>query len=215
MSEPTNIADMPLKLVTASPREMRCKAIRAFGKPYTDWKPSPLRDHRLVPDVLADAFRDCRFGASPWPLFVFGGAGVGKSRFGMLVRDWYGGCYCDFADLLAEYVLIRRGLLVADDAHFWPESGTYNINEGRWIQGLRTPRMFILDDIGRKSDTEAGTAVDLLTRFLDVRDGHPTVVISNHDIPKLAEVYEDDRVISRLSAGSACEVVGPDMRVQS
>jgi hypothetical protein len=44
-----------------------------------------------------------------------------------------------------------------------------------------------------------------------MRKGRPVVIVSNHDLRKLSEIY-DERIVSRLSAGTVLEIRGQDRR---
>lgn len=169
------------------------------------------RDQKLIPAGLAETFQECRMGRAPWPLFVWGGVGGGKTRFGLCVHDIYDGQHWDFADLAAEYVQLRRGELLDCDSQL---TGGYQervVREIEWIDALARPRMFVLDDVGRRSDTAAGTNREVISRFLDRRENKPTILLSNLPPNGLAPVY-DERVASRCRAGTVIEVSVGDRR---
>lgn len=193
----------------------RLKVLCAYGTPFTGWLKGVERRPDLVPANLREAFKACRKGKAPWPLMVHGGAGAGKSRFAMLVKDWYGGLLIDFADIQAEYVRLRRGELIADDSLILNTGGDWKVSERYWIGELKTHRIATLDDIGRKGDTETSTARECLIRFMDARLCMPVVLISNLSPEQLADpnIY-DDRVASRMCAGTVVNVGDTDMRLE-
>lgn len=176
-------------------------------------RPNLDRDPALVPAKLAECFRKCRTGAAPWPLYAFGPPGTGKSRFALLANDWYGGALFDFSELLAEFIALRRGELLSDDTRVVITPNTRPIREMEWVKALVGPRLFIVDDVGRKNDTDAGTARDLLGKLLDQRQGRPTVILSNFGPEQLARLY-DARIVSRCCAGSLLKLTGDDRRLQ-
>lgn len=193
-------------------RDERYIILPPFAAPMTDWLTGVVRDPNRVSPELAEAFKGCRNGQAPWPLMVHGSVGCGKTRFGYLCHDWYGGIFADFSKLLAEYVGVRRGTLRAEQSDILPTGGDWFVRDGYWIDALKRPRILILDDIGRRSDTEAATARELLSRLLDAREGMPSLLISNLAPSQLETVY-DDRVASRMCAGTVVECVGQDRRI--
>jgi DNA replication protein DnaC len=80
-----------------------------------------------------------------------------------------------------------------------------------WAE-LRERPFVVLDDLGlrgRASDAQ----YDALQKFLLIQQDKPTVITSNLDLDRLAGVY-DDRTASRIAAGTAVEVGGPDKRIK-
>jgi DNA replication protein DnaC len=53
---------------------------------------------------------------------------------------------------------------------------------------------------------------EVMQEFLSRRQGRPTVITGNLSIEQIAKVY-DDRVASRLAAGTCIEITGEDMRL--
>lgn len=66
-----------------------------------------------------------------------------------------------------------------------------------------------LDDIGLRKPTEAMNQI--LFDLLEIRKGRPTVITSNHSPEHLAELY-DDRITSRILAGTIITLQGSDRR---
>lgn len=171
------------------------------------------RDPSRVPKNLRESFKACAAGELPWPLLVHGDVGTGKSRFGLIINDYYSGRLMDFADLLAEYTALRRGELHANDSTIVLILNERNVRETEWISALAEPRVFVVDDIARKGDTQSETSRELLSRLLDRREGKPTILISNLGPVELSEAY-DDRVASRMCAGTIVCVAGDDRRIR-
>lgn len=174
--------------------------------------PSLVREPGLVPANVRDAFRACCAAESPWPLLVWGDVGTGKTRFGLIVHDFYSGLFMDFADLAAEYTALRRGELECEHSALSSSANVRKMRETEWIDALGQPRVFVLDDIARRGDTQSETARELLSRFLDRREGMPTILISNLGPMDLATAY-DDRVGSRMCCGTVVRVDGDDRRI--
>ena len=191
-----------------------CCTLESFAKPKIEkLRPELPRAAGMVPLELSSAFTECRMGAKPWPLYVYGDVGTGKTRFALLVNDWYGGRFFDFADLWAEYVTLCKGELRAEASIVSPLAGDALVSQGKWFDVLKASRLVILDDVGRRKDTEGGTARELLCRLLDVREGLPTICIGNLT-PKEIESNYDARTASRMCGRSWVCVRGKDRRLK-
>lgn len=189
-----------------------CCVLESFAKIKLDrLRPELPREVVMVPLDLSDAFTRCRMGEAPWPLYVYGDVGTGKTRFALLVNDWYGGRFFDFADLWAEYVVLLKGDLAAEPSVVVSAGGDAIVSQHLWFQLLKASRLLILDDVGRRKDTEGGTARELLCRLLDVREGLPTICIGNLT-PKEIETNYDARTASRMCGRSWVCVRGKDRR---
>ncbi len=72
-------------------------------------------------------------------------------------------------------------------------------------------RLTVLDELGSRE--KVGDFVYNTTKqLIDVRAGKPLIVISNLDLNALGVLY-DDRITSRLAAGTVVRVEGEDRRV--
>lgn len=170
------------------------------------YRPELDREPSMVPKQMADAFRACRTGKAPWPLFVSSDAGGGKTRFGLLVSDWYGGIMADFATIVDEYRLCKCGEL-----HDELYENRPLIRETAYRKRMRDHRIVVVDDIGQRDVSDH--ARETLMLILNEREGpHPTVLISNLPLSQLSALY-DDRVASRMAAGTVIGVNGVDMRI--
>ena len=54
---------------------------------------------------------------------------------------------------------------------------------------------------------------EVMQEFLNRRQGKPTVITGNMSIEQIAKVY-DDRVASRIAAGTLIEIDGDDKRLE-
>ena len=70
-------------------------------------------------------------------------------------------------------------------------------------------RSLFLDDLGVRPPTPP--MLQAIFDVLEMRKGRPVVIVSNHDLRKLSEIY-DERIVSRLSAGTVLEIRGQDRR---
>lgn len=184
----------------------RFKIVLPRSSPQPFYRDDLARDPEKVPKAIADAFKACRKGKAPWPLFISGDAGGGKSRFALLVNDWYGGIVSDFANIVDEYRLCKCGELRDERYENAPI-----MREASYRQRMREFSLVVVDDIGQRDDSDH--ARETLMMILNEREGpHPTVLISNLPLSKLSALY-DDRVASRMAAGTVVSVHGTDMRL--
>jgi hypothetical protein len=155
------------------------------------------RSMSLVNLGLVELFRKLATGKAPWPLYLHGPAGVGKTRAVL--------CLCDFVKYaayatLAECCDIRM-------AH-GPEP---------WQGGLlgEVLDLFVLDEIGlrlKAGDLEFG----IITDVWEHRERYGAgvgVYVSNLTPADLHKLY-DDRVCSRLLCGTVFKLDGQDRRLQ-
>jgi DNA replication protein DnaC len=160
-----------------------------------------------IPTPVRAAIRQVVTGSSPWPLFLHGPAGVGKTCAALCLFERVpGGLYysaSEFATYLADAGMGRLSSGEPGRARtLWPHA--------IWERALRAP-LFILDELGCR-DQVSDHAFEVTKRVLDVRLGKPVVAISNHNLEGVARLY-DDRVASRLAAGTVVEVLGDDLRL--
>jgi chromosomal replication initiation ATPase DnaA len=149
-----------------------------------------------VDDGLVAMFRSLVAGKAPWPLYLHGLVGTGKTRAAL--------CLCDFADSAVYFTVDSLADMVmaksAADA------------ETQW-EKIRTKALVVLDEIGEREavgDLQATT----FKKFLDSREWHAgrvAVYVSNLSPDDLPKLY-DDRIISRLLSGTVHELRGPDRR---
>lgn len=161
---------------------------------------NPILHRTLTAIGTSDAFS--------WPLLICGETGAGKTCAALLyLRHWAGYAgYClfstcrDFAQRVADAKCGRLQNRAGYPVHLheiWREwSGAH---------------LAVLDDIGSRehvSDSQYETLLDCLGQ----RERTPTIYTSNLNREELARVY-DDRISSRLSAGTICHVKG-DKRLE-
>lgn len=149
-------------------------------------------------------------GREPWPLFLHGASGLGKTFAALAVADWVVGAvaytelggFCEF--------LIRQMRGESSGRHFDIPRYKY------WSRGFsddwdawRRCELAILDELGT---TECKPfRYDTAKRMIDERNGQPLIIISNLDLEKISAVY-DDRMASRCKAGTVVEIQGEDRR---
>ena len=166
-----------------------------------------IRDHvfrtwEYVGEKRRAQIREVLKGDKPWPLVLLGPAGTGKTCAALAVTDGVlcARIYCAVQELVDGLVVMQqeRGgfMWFRNDFDFWRE----------WDQAALT----VLDELGTRqaSDFHYATA----KRAIDRREGKPSIVISNSPLADLATLY-DERIASRLSAGTVLEFSGEDLRL--
>lgn len=145
---------------------------------------------------LLDVFRDLVRGIAPWPLYLYGPPGVGKSSAALALLD----CVRD-GQYQTAGGLTRRVLA--------------GYNGGPRVDwGLLAPQkceLFVLDELGVRRAAVSDTHYECVQEVLDAREDHPLVLISNLDLQTLATVY-DTRIADRCGAGTLFELAGDSRR---
>lgn len=157
----------------------------------------------MIEPKTREAIRCCVNGESPWPLLLYGPAGVGKSCAGLVLCDYAAGCYWTMPDLCDQLIQIQKGHLRGEHGIILPRN---------FWNGIAASPLLVLDEIGcreRASDHH----YECLKAALDARHGRPLLAISNLDPAALARVY-DDRIVSRLAAGTILALGGKDRRIE-
>jgi DNA replication protein DnaC len=147
--------------------------------------------------ALTRLFADLCSGKRPWPLFVHGGVGSGKTYAALALSD-----------LVAEtrYETLE-GACDAVMKGFAPYPGPLVLADGA------QPCLMVLDEIGeraRSGDLQYLT----LKRVLDNREFSANRVglyLSNLSPGGLTQLF-DDRIVSRLTCGTVCKLEGEDRR---
>ena len=146
---------------------------------------------------LRDTMRELVRGNLDWPLFVYGKQGTGKSVSGQLLNSVVQG---SIMKLMSFY-----------------EGSVFD----EWYKGsdwdqFNKAELVIIDEIGARTNSVNEYSYQALKRMLDEREQRSNRVgmyISNLGPKELAEMY-DERIVSRLMAGTVHEYKGVDMRIQ-
>jgi DNA replication protein DnaC len=139
-----------------------------------------------------------------WPLFICGEAGSGKTCAALLYLEhsWHNGCQSHLfatARHFAQRVADAKCKRLQNSAGY---SVALHEVWSEWSQAA----VAVLDDIGSREHV-TGSQYETLLDCLDQRKAKPTIYTSNLNREQLAKVY-DDRISSRLSAGTICQVKG-------
>jgi DNA replication protein DnaC len=162
--------------------------------------------HGIDPAVRR-AMRAVIQGESPWPLFIHGPAGLGKTCAALCMLDHAGGEYLTVQDLGDLLIQAQQGRLFREIA---PGQAHCQYPEDFWQRLGRQP-LVVLDEIGTREKV-SDHHYECVKRLLDRRHGLPLLCCSNLDLARLEKVY-DDRVASRLAAGTVACVKGADRRL--
>lgn len=177
------------------------------------WRQGPdtirLRN-RINPSVRQKIDTAIRMGLPLWPLSFVGPAGVGKTCTALCVFDWWrqmhaGDCwYCTISQLtevITDAKMLRlwlEGDRVATTIH------------DVWDMYCRCS-LVVIDELGMRG-TVSDAAYEALKGALDFREGKPLLLISNLTLGEITRVY-DDRIASRMGAGTVLEMSGDDRRI--
>lgn len=164
----------------------------------------PFRDGRLVPEAVREKITLVLDGLSPWPLVFLGKAGVGKTCAALSVIDWIvpAAKYWTIADLCALLVSVQNGEV---------EYGTCHDTLAAWWKRYECRGCVVLDELVSR-DKVSDFAYESVKRAIDLRYNRPLVVVSNGTLGTISRIY-DDRIASRLSAGTVVDFVGVDRRL--
>jgi len=151
-----------------------------------------------VDPELVGVFRRLVAGEDPWPLFLHGPVGAGKTLAALSLADvtrtaayFTADGLCKTAHELRDEPVMLRGL---------------------W-DAIEVKDLIILDELGLRSNV-SDACYETIKRVADLREMHAGrvgIFISNLDANQLARVF-DDRLGSRLFCGTHFELKGRDRR---
>lgn len=165
--------------------------------------------------AVRPVMRRLALGKAPWPWFLFGSVGTGKTCAALCLLDFAGGEYYTAGGWAETLNQARDGRLTG---RVWSRTGPWGDSkpiegmvwpENLWSIAARAP-LFVLDEVGaRKTITDH--QYECVKRLIDDRHGKPLVMISNHDLQTIGELYGAP-VADRLHAGTVTELSGPSRR---
>lgn len=147
----------------------------------------------LIDTRLRATFRELITGQVDWPLYLWGPVGAGKTRAALCLADLTISQVWTLDEVCGEIMACR-----AADVFDLVESQPF----------------VVLDEIGLRVGSAADLPCSALHRFLECRESHNHSVglyIGNVAPKELASVF-DDRIASRLLAGTQFELTGEDRR---
>lgn len=159
----------------------------------------------MIPLQLRNTMRGLVKGELPWPLFIYGPPGCGKSSAALLLLDYAGGFYFTAQGLSEDLILSGKGQLR------YPGSDRPLQQKALWLE-LGTTGLVVLDELAARSRA-SDHHYDAVKRAIDTRENKPLVGISNLGLDGIVQVY-DDRIASRLAAGTIVHLKGEDLRLK-
>lgn len=158
--------------------------------------------------AVCDALRECAMGQAPWPLFLTGNIGAGKTCAALALLDYVREHtqYWTVADLCAHYIDVQFGR-VRDDRWRGDERMTTAIFWRRWSQS----ELCVLDELGQREKVK-DPMFDTTKKAIDLREGRPLIIVSNLSGDEIGDIY-DDRIASRCVSGTRVKMKGQDRRL--
>lgn len=143
-----------------------------------------------------------------WPLYLWGKPGSGKTSVAGLIYQEATG--------RPMWINAGKGFRAVASASAEPQPlwgyGMIPLREvEHWLE-LEERSLVVLDDIALR-DRVSEAQFEVMQEFLNRRQGKPTVITGNMSIEQIAKVY-DDRVASRIAAGTLIEIDGDDKRLE-
>lgn len=173
--------------------------------------PSPVflpSKPRLIDDVapsLRKQIKACTLGQSPWPMFVFGKPGTGKSCAAL--------CLCDRVErslFWTEESLCQEMVDAAMDR--LENSLGYSITPRQIINRISAAALVVIDELGSRT-TVSDHRYSTVKSLLDAREGKSLMIVSNVPHNDIATIY-DARIASRVLSGTIVKLDGDDRRLK-
>lgn len=177
---------------------------------------------------IQSSLRSLVRGEAPWPLYLWGTAGTGKTSAALValdhcgkrkgekfdvtplsLRDWWYG-YAEVRQLTGMRVQADKGWHRDFLAVGWGLS-TWEHLIARWA---RLP-LVVIDELG-VGRTESDFRLDVMLEVINARCNdpvRPVIFTGNVKPSELQHVY-DDRVASRILAGTVVHITGEDRRLK-
>ncbi len=179
-------------IATIPPYASKAKAIPFQRAPNRRVRPRLERSLSHVKSELLETFRDLVTGRSPWPLFLFGDAGAGKSRAALALCDHVPNSYYLTIDQFCSDILVPRGFF---------SSRRY----------LADYNLTVVDELATRKNP-GDLEYSALKMLADIREDLPAIYITNISPAEVAVVY-DDRIASRILCGTAYHLIDADRRM--
>ncbi len=172
--------------------------------------PAVHRDRDQVDPAARERVRQIIEHDGPWPLTILGAVGCGKTCLALCVADWWGG---HRAPDVFYWTASELGGMLADAkcGRLYYSRGAPR-SERALLDDLGHYGLVVIDELGLRSEPSE-TEYDAVKRTLDVRQGRATITLANLSLAEIANAY-DERIVSRLAAGTILEMRGPDRRLR-
>lgn len=191
-SKPKQSGLVPLKLQREPKRSQMLSVERSLAE--------------IIP-ALRMTIRSLVSGESPWPLVLHGPAGTGKTCAMLCLLDYSGGEYHTVSGLCQLMNRAMQGRVEWSNegrgGTLWPEM--------IWARIGKSP-LIVLDELGCRNNV-SDAHYEVVKDMVDNRHRKPLAVLSNLPLATIGKLY-DDRIVSRLSAGTVVELSGIDRRLE-
>jgi DNA replication protein DnaC len=164
--------------------------------------PDKYRSRDEIEPAVRERINALACGQKPWPMTIIGEQGSGKTCILLCMVDVFGGWYLELPQLLKMLIAAQKGELAT-------QAG-YKRTETEIWRDIDTSMFVALDELGQREGV-SDFHYEVLKGILDRREGKALAIASNLDVGELAGRY-DDRIASRLSAGTIVRTIG-DRRV--
>jgi DNA replication protein DnaC len=183
----------PADTPTSRNTGLRALALVPENRRLNPWLPRSLQ---LVEPNLLAIFDELTRGVRPWPLYLHGPSGTGKTSAVHALCDVTATASLWDAEAMATFVMNRDAGEVDEE-----------------FRHIGNHELSVLDEIGARR--KAGDlAYSVLKRFADVREqraGRVAVFVSNLKPQAIVKLF-DDRIASRLLCGTIYEMESEDRR---
>lgn len=187
-----------------SPPSTRAK-LQLLDKPECKILPAVQRSIAEIDKTVRDTIRSLVDGEAPWPLFLHGPAGTGKTCAGLcLVDHTPGSMYWTLSKLCSHLIEVQHDRVT--------NSAGYHVTIEKFWNSVSAAKVVVLDEIGCR-DRVSDHVYEAAKTVLDVRHGKPLVCVSNLELEKLEALF-DDRIASRLCEGTVMKLGGKDRRLK-
>lgn len=165
--------------------------------------PKISRSTKQVSPELLVIMQRLACGLSPWPLFLYGPSGTGKTCGSLLFSDIViGSMYYSIDDVIRAEMLSDY----SDDSR---------IEKAQVWRNIKYSSLLIIDDIGER-DKIGDLYTSVLKRILDLREVEQygrAIYISNQSPAELGKLMAD-RIMSRMMRGTKYLLDGSDRRAE-
>lgn len=201
------------------------KALQVRKAPEIRARPDIARSLADVPADLREKIRGLVTGKLPWPFYLWGDAGLGKTCASLVMLDHCGsdafskGCSDPIRPWLAGFVDVRSiaGVKINMDKGKYRWSDEDREEVARWDRMMkviyRRP-LVVFEEIGVGREA-ADFRLDVLLEVLEQRANDPVrpfVVTTNIEPSKLPGIY-DDRIADRILCGTVHKMEGASRRM--
>lgn len=184
------------------PAEEGCVRLDGY-RPTFSPATTKQRSRELIDPKLRNVIRDVVNARRPWPLYLHGEVGSGKTCAALVMVDQFGGWYIKLADMCDLLILANKDQL----SH---AGSSYKRTAGDIWQDWGGSHLAVLDEVGTR-EHPSDFYREVFQKCIDLRENKPLVVVGNCDLDTLSRGI-DDRSASRLSSGTLVEIKG-DRRV--